>query len=88
MTLSDFIVDLDNVEPRPVLARYNTDHGIPSFDLFDNGYWYEIETSRCDTAAKLVDWIAHLSEKVWVTTEHIRQLVEMVSAHFDVREYA
>ncbi len=39
------------------------------------GNYYEIERSRANTPEKLLGWIAHLSEKTWVTPEHIRQLI-------------
>jgi hypothetical protein len=72
----------ENPPPAPVV-RYNTDRGIPSFDLSVPGTsnWYEVEVSRCDTAAKLVDWIAHLLAKRWVTRTQIRQFIDLVVKH-------
>ena len=40
-----------------------------------NGY-YEIETERINTKEKLVQWIYHLTQKKWVTPEHIKKLTE------------
>jgi hypothetical protein len=73
-----------DIEPRrSKLVRYSTSEGVPSFDLLadERGCWYEIEESRCNTAAKLVDWVAHLSEKTWMTTDHVEQLIELVAIH-------
>lgn len=36
---------------------------------------YSIAFHRIDTHAKLLAWIEHLSEKTWITTEHLRLLV-------------
>lgn len=36
---------------------------------------YEIPLSRCQNAEQLLGWIAHLSEKIWVTPDTLRQLI-------------
>lgn len=75
---------LSDVKPRKnTIVRYDTRYGVPSFDLKrSDDDWYEIEASRCNTAAKLVGWIAHLSQKTWVTTDHIEYLIELVAREF------
>lgn len=72
----------------PELVRYSGGK-CPSFDvLTPNGCWYEIEEHRCDTAPRLVEWIAHMTEKVWFTADHARQLIALVNErHPGVREY-
>lgn len=40
-----------------------------------NGH-YEIDSERVNTKEKLVEWIYHLTQKSWVTTDHIKKLTE------------
>lgn len=47
-----------------------------------NPHSYFIMWDRLDSYPKLAEWICHLSEKNWVTTEHIRQLVAVTEQHF------
>ena len=52
-------------------------------DIFDgNGFNYPIEASRCGTEDEVLSWIYHLSEKSWVTTEHIRQFIRLVAPRY------
>jgi hypothetical protein len=39
---------------------------------------YVIELSRIPTPEALLDWVWHLSEKNWMTTVYIRELIERV----------
>lgn len=38
-------------------------------------YW--IESARIDSAAKAAAWVYHLSGKSWITTEAIRDLLDL-----------
>lgn len=38
---------------------------------------YEIAISECDTAAKLVNWMFHLTEKQWMTRELMREFIRV-----------
>jgi hypothetical protein len=40
-----------------------------------DGYLYEIALDRIDTAPKILQWVIHLTEKSWMTTELMRQFV-------------
>jgi hypothetical protein len=40
---------------------------------------YEIALSRCATAEGILQWVRHLSEKTWVTTEIIERFVPVAS---------
>jgi hypothetical protein len=40
---------------------------------------YEIELARCATAVAILQWVRHLSEKTWVTTEMIERFVDVAS---------
>ena len=51
---------------------------------FEKGYYsikhgrffgYDFELDRCDTYEKLISWISHLTRKTWVTSSHIKQLI-------------
>jgi hypothetical protein len=70
--------------PKPQVVRYSTSEGVPSFDVLNEEAesWYEIVTSRCNTGAKLVEWVGHLLEKEWVTKDHIEQLINLVTKHY------
>ena len=40
-------------------------------------YEYNIALSRCDTAAKLLHWVWHLTEKTWMTNDVMRRFIEV-----------
>jgi hypothetical protein len=44
--------------------------------LFQEGY--SIPFDRCTDASEVVEWVAHMSEKVWFTTRHVRQFIALV----------
>ena len=44
-----------------------TDYDIPARDM-QNVYW-------------MAEWFAHLSEKTWITTDHIRAFAKLVQEH-------
>lgn len=50
-----------------------TIHGPADFD-------YDIALSRCSTPEKILQWVSHLSQKTWVTTEIIERFVAVASA--------
>lgn len=39
-------------------------------------YRYRVDLDRCRTAAELLGWIIHLTEKTWVKPRHIAELIE------------
>lgn len=41
----------------------------------DEHYDYEIALDRIDSPAKILQWVIHLTEKTWMTTELMRQFV-------------
>lgn len=43
-------------------------------------YQYEIALSRCSTAETILQWVRHLAEKTWMTTEIIERFVAVASA--------
>ena len=42
---------------------------------------YQIEWDRCNTKEKILEWSAHLCEKNWITTFHIRTMIESACDH-------
>ncbi len=44
------------------------------------GFPYEIPMDEIRTHHDLIGWVRHMSEKNWITTEHIRNLIECVCA--------
>lgn len=65
---------LDMILPDPVVRVSACGHEIEL--KATERYWYPVEVKRCNTRGKMLHWIRHLSEKNWVTTEHIRQFID------------
>jgi hypothetical protein len=42
---------------------------------------YVFDACRADTHAKLLEWIRHMTEKVWVTGLHINQFIRLAAKH-------
>lgn len=42
---------------------------------------YAFDADRCDTNAKLLEWIRHMTEKCWVTGLHINQFLKLAVKH-------
>ncbi|WP_421789328.1 hypothetical protein [Hyphobacterium sp.] len=47
--------------------------------VIDVKYEYNIHLSRIDTPEKVVSWVYHLTEKTWMTTEVLREVLKTVS---------
>ena len=41
---------------------------------------YPIDLNRIQTHDDLLDWVCHLSDKDWITTEYIQHFIEQVRA--------
>ena len=41
----------------------------------DDHYQYEIALDRINNPVKILQWVIHLTEKTWMTTELMRQFV-------------
>jgi hypothetical protein len=67
---------LEEMEGRKPLAWYDNEAGC--FELA--GFGYCIESSRVNDFRELCQWIHHLGEKNWVTSEMIAELIEVVCA--------
>jgi len=52
--------------------------------VFDIGFEYEIELSRCDTPQKLLSWVYHLSEKTWMTRDIIHYFIRLAAQHHGI----
>jgi len=42
---------------------------------------YAFEAHRANSNAKLLEWIRHMTEKVWVTGPHINEFVRLAVKH-------
>ena len=61
-----------------VLVRLDRDGDLEvKIGTGDGRHWYLIERYRIDTPDRLVRWLLQLSEKVWFTREHLRQLINL-----------
>ena len=54
--------------------------------LNDHG-GYDIELSRCNTAAAILGWVAHLSAKIWVDTQMLGEFVRQAAKKADLKIY-
>jgi len=48
-------------------------------------YGYKVDLDRCRTAADLLGWIMHLSEKTWIKPRHIAELIQRVEQQNGVK---
>ena len=48
---------------------------------------YFIEWSRCDDIVKILEWVHHLSEKSWITSECIHEFITAATAHHKLDIY-
>lgn len=48
-------------------------------------YEYNIELSRCNTPAKLLHWIWHLTEKTWMTNDVMRRFIEVACRENNIK---
>ncbi len=66
-----------------VMAEYN----IPNHIRFENGcfvidyggYDYDIDAGQIKTTADLLEWVLHLSEKLWMDVSRLRYFVALVA---------
>lgn len=42
-------------------------------------YDYEVDLDRIKTPANLLNWVAHLAEKTWMSSEAIRRFIQAVA---------
>ena len=50
--------------------------------IFTDAPFYVIELGRINSPEKVLGWILHLSDKMWVTKETLHDLTKVVSDHF------
>ena len=56
------------------LARIVMDESYLTINV-DDHYQYEIALNRINNPVKILQWVIHLTEKTWMTTELMRQFV-------------
>lgn len=56
------------------LTRIEVDEAYLTIKV-DEHYQYEISLDRINNAVKILQWVIHLTEKTWMTTELMRQFV-------------
>ena len=49
-------------------------------------YPYEIEASRAETPEQIISWVLHLTEKDWVTAEHVHDFIEAAGFNYTGRK--
>ncbi len=54
----------------------------PTNCLVLNKYEYEVDLDRARNDEELLDWIYHLSEKDWVTSEMIWEIIHFTKAYW------
>lgn len=45
---------------------------------------YKIALGRCNTAKKILDWVDHLCEKPWMTTQLVRRFINLAAAAHEI----
>jgi len=71
MTFDDLMADLQAAH-KALSSKVRVADGCITFDG-----WYDIPLQDCDTHRKVVAWIAHLSEKSWITPEMIGRFIAL-----------
>ncbi len=70
-------------------AIYTTKEGIGFYKTRSNGETYKsdyfFEWSRCDSIPKTLRWARHMMGKIWVTTEHLRQMIDAIESHHNLK---
>ena len=74
------VTKVADIEPRKISCSHSR-RGI----TLDRGYF--IARDRIDTPAKLLEWLAHLLDKVWFTTEQARDLIQYAGEFNSVKVY-
>lgn len=59
------------------LVYYDTEHDCFVFSEYD----YDIPARDMKNPYWMAEWFAHMAEKSWITTEHIRALAKAVQEH-------
>lgn len=49
------------------------------------GYNYDIEFTRCNTPEKILGWIDHLSIKIWMTPEKMREFIRLATESNNIK---
>jgi hypothetical protein len=49
------------------------------------GAVYSIELDRCSTAAEILVWVLHLSEKTWATPGTLNQVAVLAAKHWKIK---
>lgn len=78
-------IELNKSKPLVVKSGEPCDSGA-FFDFFsrDCGYRHVYDL-HCISESNALEWIAHISEKSWVTKDHLRIFSTMASNHFGCR---
>lgn len=77
------VLGIGPVQPAVVTAKLTHVSLNMASHLENSGEGYCIHWERIDSEHKLLAWINHLTEKNWVTRQHINELIEVVRYHFD-----
>ena len=79
-TKESLLTRFDQIEiPPPVIKLFRDTREVAILDEYGRDS-YRIGLDRLNTSGKLLGWILHLSEKDWVTTQHISELVELAAS--------
>ena len=52
--------------------------------LNDHGN-YDIEFSRCNNPVSILAWVSHLSKKIWVDTQMLKEFVRIASKKANIK---
>ncbi len=66
------------------LVRYEADYDCFVFPEYD----YDIPARDMESLYWMAEWFAHISEKTWITKDHIRALAKAVQEHNKIGKQA
>ena len=61
------------------LVTYNADTNCIDIDTGMNEYIYSVDASDLDDSTHALEWVLHLCEKKWMTTQKIKFFIEKIS---------
>ena len=55
------------------------------YEPMDTEYSYQVDLTRCNNSAQILDWIAQISKKQWTTAADIGYLIEALDDLLDLQ---
>ena len=76
VTGKELMEDLKRHENDPTRPRFDEANGVIEFPSSPNCYYF-VDLNRCDTHAKIVEWVAHLCDKNWIRKQDLFDFINL-----------